>query len=107
MLLFIFILEETNFIPLYDIYNNGYHIGGDLNVTFDRYFVYEGNNLKSNSYLTTSKIGEKLKYENRMHMSDITMRIGTVVSLFYHLRQCFPKVHIFSITIVDSKKSLL
>lgn len=65
--------------PIYDVYNNGHHIGGRLNVTLDRYFVYSQTSLKG--YLTESIVNINTKYDNRMDLSDVTMRVGTVVRL--------------------------
>lgn len=68
------IMDRT---PIYDVYNNGHHIGGRLNVTLDRYFVNSAPSGKG--YLTKSIINMKTKYDNRMDLSDVTLRVGTVV----------------------------
>lgn len=63
---------------VFDVYNNGYHAGGRLNVTFDRFFKYE-NGVGS---FTESIIQRKRKYENRNNMSDVTLRSVGVVSVY-------------------------
>lgn len=68
--------DNTISIPLFDVYNNGYHIGGKLNVTYDRHFSF-GENVSK--HLGPSKIRVLPKYRNRINLSDITMRIGTIV----------------------------
>lgn len=64
---------------IYDIYNNAYTHGGRLNVTFDRYFVYD---VKIGGYLSESQIQLRSKYANRRNLSDITIRVGLIVSAF-------------------------
>lgn len=67
-------LTDSNLIPLYDVYNNGYSKGGKLNITFDRSFTIEDG-------LTESIIKRKTKYNNRYDLSDITVTYSTAVSL--------------------------
>jgi len=68
---------------MYDIYNNGYNIGGKLNITFDSYFYV--NLITRQFYITNSVIKLKSKYYNRCNMSDVTMRLTVVVGLFIKL----------------------
>lgn len=68
---------------IYDIYNNAFTHGGRLNVTLDRYFVVEASN---GGHLTESRIQQKSKYVNRSNLSDITMRLGLVVSVLIPVR---------------------
>lgn len=67
-------------IPLLDVYNNGYHIGGKLNVTLDRFFTMKSLT-DGLGHLSQSRLAAKHKYENRINMSDVFLRIGTVVYL--------------------------
>lgn len=71
--------DDTDYVALYDVYNNGHHIGGKLNVTFDRHFVYARSN--ETGSLTSSVINRKTKYDNRCDLSDVTMRVGGVVGV--------------------------
>lgn len=66
-------LTDSNLVPLYDVYNNGYSKGGKLNTTFDRYFTVKAG-------LTESIIKKKTKYNNRCDLSDITVTYSTAVS---------------------------
>lgn len=71
-------LATVDRVPIYDVYNNGHHIGGKLNVTLDRYFVPNTNGSGAH-LLTRSMVNVNTKYDNRMDLSDITLRVGTVV----------------------------
>lgn len=74
----LFFLDLSVQIPLLDVYNNGYHIGGKLNVTLDRFFTMNSM-LDGSGHLSQSRLSVKHKYENRINMSDVTLRVGTVV----------------------------
>lgn len=81
---FVFVADNQTLIPLYDIYNNGYKLGGKLNVTFDRYFIgIDGAEPhEEQCQFTASIIGRKQKYVNRSNMSDTTFTFSAVVSYF-------------------------
>lgn len=64
---------------MYDIYNNAYDRGGQLNINFDRYFVVNKEGINS---MNESKLFKSSKYEFRGQMADITIRIGIVVNIF-------------------------
>lgn len=76
--LFIFSLFLRQMMyPIFDVYNNAYRNGGLLNVTLDRYYMVE--NGSSSGSLSASIHHRKTKYENRANMSDIAVRVSTVV----------------------------
>lgn len=62
---------------MYDVFNNAFTHGGKLNATLDRFFVIPKG---SRGFLTESILQRKTKYGNRNQMSDITLRLGVVVS---------------------------
>lgn len=64
-------------IPLYDVYNNGYHAGGLLRVNYDRMFHYDN----ENATLDESPNDWTPKYVRRMDLSDLTFRVGTVYQI--------------------------
>ena len=71
--------QNDNELRLFDVYNNGLSLGGKLNVLLDRE-VFEHQNGKV--IFGESKLGVKLKYQNRENFSDITMRVAIVSQLF-------------------------
>lgn len=66
-------------IGLLDVYNNGYHIGGKLNVTAYQNFTL--NSTTMTGQLGRSLLADRAKYEHRMNLSDVTLRIGLIVSI--------------------------
>lgn len=68
--------------PIYDVYNNAYRSGGKLNVSLDRYYMVDKMKLGS---LSGSIYHQKLKYDNRANMSDITLRACSFVSINFYL----------------------
>lgn len=62
----------------YDVYNNGFYLGGQLNVTVDREVLCSREGCVLKQYL--SSLHEKGKYEHRWYLRDLTMRVTTVVS---------------------------
>lgn len=67
--------------PIYDVYNNAFRNGGKLNITLDRYFIMRETESSRLGFLSESILQRKTKYENRSNMSDVTMRVATVVSI--------------------------
>lgn len=66
--------SDSNF-SLYDVYNNGFLLGGKLNVTFDReVFAFDDGRIA----LGESTVNAKPKYQNRNMLSDIGLRAGIV-----------------------------
>lgn len=65
--------------PIFDVYNNAYRNGGNLNITLDRYYIYRNPEF---NLLTESILQKRTKYENRADMSDLSMRVATVVRIF-------------------------
>lgn len=63
---------------MYDVYNNGFKLGGKLKVIFDRYFIMNG----SDTFLTVSTRFQIPKYTYRRKMTDVTLRVGLVVCIF-------------------------
>ncbi|XP_065362168.1 uncharacterized protein Ir75a [Calliphora vicina] len=63
---------------LYDIYNNGYNLGGKLNVTQDRELICSTTHCSLKQYL--SSLYKRTKYEHRWYLRDLTMRVTTVVT---------------------------
>ncbi|XP_062551476.1 LOW QUALITY PROTEIN: ionotropic receptor 75a-like [Armigeres subalbatus] len=61
---------------LFDVYNNGRPLGGQLNITLDRDVI------PYTSVLGPSRFDGKPKYEHRRTLSDLTMRVGTVSQRF-------------------------
>ncbi|XP_021701278.1 glutamate receptor ionotropic, kainate 5 isoform X1 [Aedes aegypti] len=64
---------------MYDVYNNGRPLGGQLNVTLDRDIISDTNRLGP------SRFAGKPKYEHRRTLSDLTLRVGTVSQRFPRL----------------------
>lgn len=64
-------------IVTYDVYNNGYNLGGKLNMTADQAILCSSVECHTEAYL--SSLREKTKYQNRWYLKDITMRVSTVV----------------------------
>lgn len=60
---------------MYDVYNNAYNLGGQLNVNFERYLVVHRGGIYSLSNGSNSP-----KYFKRNKMTDILLRIGAVVT---------------------------
>lgn len=83
-LLILIVLHSLKKYSIYDVYNNAYTHGGRLNVTFDRYFMYD--TAGNSGHLTESQIQQQSKYLNRRNLSDITMRLGLIVCLFCFCR---------------------
>ncbi|KAI8116560.1 Glutamate receptor [Lucilia cuprina] len=63
---------------LYDVYNNGYSLGGKLNVTIDRELLCCREQCLVKRYL--SSLYQRSKYEHRWYLRDLTMRVSTVVT---------------------------
>uniref|UniRef100_A0A1I8NNR2 Ionotropic receptor 75a N-terminal domain-containing protein n=1 Tax=Stomoxys calcitrans TaxID=35570 RepID=A0A1I8NNR2_STOCA len=61
---------------LYDVYNNGYNLGGKLNMTPDKEIICSRKQCELKEYLST--LHEKSKYENRWYLGDMKMRVSTV-----------------------------
>lgn len=62
---------------LYKIFNNGWNLGGKLIVTFDRYLIID---MEKELHMSESIHLQKPKYEHRGKLTDITLRVGIVVS---------------------------
>lgn len=60
---------------IFDVYNNGYDLGGKLRVLFDRYFIISNNTDSFN--LSKSILYPKII--TRQYLNDITLRIGLIV----------------------------
>ncbi|XP_062703872.1 ionotropic receptor 75a-like [Aedes albopictus] len=71
---------------LYDVYNNGRPLGGQLNVTLDRDINLETNRLGP------SRFAGKPKYEHRRTLTDLTLRVGTVSQRFPRLNNSIEQV---------------
>lgn len=71
---------------LYDVYNNGRSLGGQINVTLDRNINHEA------STLGPSRLDEKPKYEHRRTLSDLTLRAGTVSQRFPRLNDSMGQI---------------
>lgn len=70
--------ESHGIFSLYDVYNNGFLLGGKLNVTFDReVFNFDDGRVA----LGESTVDAKAKYQNRNILSDIGLRVGVVSQL--------------------------
>lgn len=75
--------ETTNtkskglYLKLYDVYNNGYHIGGKLNMTLDRSILCNETSCQLQHYL--SDLHKRPKYRQRCYLPDVTWRISTLV----------------------------
>lgn len=67
-------------LPLYDVYNNGYHAGGMLRVHFDRYFNYSA--ATGSTHLGASLAERQPKYVRRMNLHDLTFRVGTIYQIY-------------------------
>ncbi|XP_030372010.1 uncharacterized protein LOC115622251 [Scaptodrosophila lebanonensis] len=63
---------------LYDVYNNGKLIGGQLNVTADRDLVCNVADCDTVRYL--SSLHQRSKYANRNMLPDVLFRVSTVVT---------------------------
>ncbi|XP_061401356.1 ionotropic receptor 75a-like [Musca vetustissima] len=66
----------------YDVYNNGYYLGGSLNMTADREIQCSSAGCTLKRYLST--LYEKTRHENRWLLKDITMRVTTVTTQMPH-----------------------
>lgn len=64
---------------LYDVYNNGFMLGGKLNVTFDRELIAHDDGRIG---FGKSTIDAKSKYQNRNILVDIGLRIGVESQLY-------------------------
>ncbi|KAH8379407.1 hypothetical protein KR009_004699 [Drosophila setifemur] len=70
--------EEDTFI-LYDVYNKGSHLGGQLNVTIDRSLQCNRSGCQVRDYL--SDLHQRTRLEQRKDLSDITFRLAALVSV--------------------------
>lgn len=70
--------EDFLSYSLYDVYSNGNHIGGRLNITGD-YEVYCNSSFcHLHRYLSTLHL--RSKYGNREQLRDVVLRVATVVT---------------------------
>lgn len=65
---------------MYDVYNNAFNLGGQLNINLDRYLVKQGE-----EYFLGQSNRIRGKYEHRSEMNDVTFRVGVVVIIFYFI----------------------
>nr|QKN21170.1 ionotropic receptor [Zeugodacus cucurbitae] len=70
-------MNITTFVK-YDVYNNGYHLGGKLNMTVDREVECNVTSCYIKRYL--SQLHTRSKYGNRDKLHDITMRVSVVIT---------------------------
>uniref|UniRef100_A0A1B0G5E4 Uncharacterized protein n=1 Tax=Glossina morsitans morsitans TaxID=37546 RepID=A0A1B0G5E4_GLOMM len=71
--------SSSSFV-VYDVYNNGFQIGGSLNITVD--YEVECNSLACLKCKYLSKLHMRSLYGNRERLSDIRMRVAVVVTRF-------------------------
>lgn len=66
------------YFKIYDVYNNAWNLGGQLNVSFEQYLVVQRDGAHS-------LIGDSIpaKYFKRSKMTDIFLRVGFVVTNCY------------------------
>lgn len=69
-------LYYSIYYRMYDVYNNAFHLGGTLNVIFDRYLVTRRD--RSNLFTQSNRF-QRSKYACRTKMRDVTLRVGVVV----------------------------
>lgn len=70
--------EDSLSYALYDVYSNGNHIGGRLNITGD-YEVY-CNTSCCHVHRYLSSLHLRSKYGNREQLRDVVLRVATVVT---------------------------
>lgn len=70
--------DENLTFRVYDVYNNGRHIGGKLNMTADREWTCNASSCQLKRYMT--ELYKRSKYNNRNSMKDVTVRMATLVS---------------------------
>lgn len=68
---------------MYDVYNNAWTLGGQLNIDFERYLVVQRGGIYS-----FSNESSRPKYVKRNKMTDILLRIGVVVITFLYSDVC-------------------
>lgn len=62
---------------IFDVYNNGFSLGGRLRVIPEKTVVLDDNILRSSA---SSPLQEMPKYRRRNDLSDITIKFGVIVS---------------------------
>ncbi|EDW79105.2 uncharacterized protein Dwil_GK10445 [Drosophila willistoni] len=70
--------SSTLSYKLYDVYNNGQHIGGKLNMTAA--YQIDCNRRVCNGKQYLSSLHLRTKYGNREQLNDVTLRVSTVVT---------------------------
>uniref|UniRef100_A0A1A9WE51 Ionotropic receptor 75a N-terminal domain-containing protein n=1 Tax=Glossina brevipalpis TaxID=37001 RepID=A0A1A9WE51_9MUSC len=84
-----YVIRKTNSTPLkststsyvvYDVYNNGFQIGGSLNITADHEVECSSTACLKHKHL--SNLHMRSVYGNRESLSDIIMRVAVVVTRF-------------------------
>ncbi|ALC43861.1 Ir75a, partial [Drosophila busckii] len=70
--------EEAMSYRLYDVYSNGNHIGGKLNITPHYELQCNRFNCSLSRYLSTLHL--RSKYRQREQLTDVEMRVATVVT---------------------------
>ncbi|KAM8708521.1 hypothetical protein ACLKA7_015490 [Drosophila subpalustris] len=74
------VLDNTGDIiyALYDVYSNGKHIGGQLNITGDYELFCNTTSCQLNRYLSSLHL--RTKYRQREQLRDVILRVATVVT---------------------------
>lgn len=72
---FLFNFRSDLYFSMYDVYNNAWNLGGQLNINIERYLVVP----RAGNYSFIA-IRDRPKYVNRSQMRDIFLRVGVVVS---------------------------
>lgn len=70
-------IQSTKYI-IYNVYNNGHQIGGQLNVTVD--YSIECNDRECTNLSFISDLYQRTVYGNRNNLYDINFRVATLVS---------------------------
>lgn len=70
--------EESVSYALYDVYSNGNHIGGRLNITGDYEIYCNITSCLLHRYLSSLHL--RSKYGNREQLRDVVLRVATVVT---------------------------
>lgn len=70
-------ISSTSFI-IQDVYNNGHHIGGKLNVTSVYSITCDSH--KCYNFTYNSDLHQRTVYGNRNNLHDINFRVATLVS---------------------------
>lgn len=78
--------SDTGF-KMYDVYNNAWNMGGQLNMNFDRYLIVQ----RGGIYSLSSELNPS-KYIKRSKLTDILLRIGVVVNIFFLFLNYFCRV---------------